>query len=776
MPFGWILPNDGYGAGYGQTSTLDSNIANLKSFGEYARNHGVQIGLWTQSDLHPKEGVSALLQRDIVKEMRDAGVRVLKTDVAWVGEGYSFGLNGVADVANLLSYYANDARPFFITVDGWAGTQRYSTVWSGDQTGGNWEYIRFHIPTFIGAGLSGMSNITSDMDGIFGGENPVVNAREFEWKTFTPMQLNMDGWGTNPKYPQALGEPTTSINRTYLKLKSALLPYTYSIAKEAVTGLPMIRAMFLEEKNPYTLGAATEYQFMYGPYLLIAPIYQSTKMDKDGNDIRNNIYLPQGNWVDYFSGEEYLGDCIINSFDAPIWKLPVFIKRGAIIPMNNPNNNVAEIDKSLRSYEVYPFGKTSFTQYDDDGVTEAYKNGTGTTTLIESNLASDEAIITVHAANGSFNDFVKQKATVFKINITAKSKKVTARIGGKKQKLKEVNTLEAFNKNSNVYFYNAAPDLNQFSTPDSSFEKVKIIKNPQSWVKVESIDVSRNEITVEIDGFEFKPADKLKQHSGDLVMPANVQVSDSSKTAYSLNLTWNTVPNADFYEIAFEDMNYTAIRSTHFLFENLQPETVYSFKIRAVNKSGHTEWATFQAKTKSNPLEFAIHDIAAQSSAEDQGGYEISNLFNFDEKDTWHTKYGQKAIPFDFIINLKTINELDRFEYLPRIDGGNGVITNGNVRYSLDGNNWIDAGKFEWEKENATKTFDFADRPSVQYIKISVTDASNDYGSGNELYVFKVAGTSGYLPGDINSDFKIDDNDLTSYRNYTGLKKRGCRF
>ena len=107
---------------------------------------------------------------------------------------------------------------------------------------------------------------------------------------------------------------------------------------------------------------------MYGPYFLIAPIYQSTEMDKDGNDIRNNIYLPKGNWVDYFSGQEYSGDCIINSFDAPIWKLPVFVKKGAIIPMNNPNNHVSEIDKSLRTYEVYPFGKSSFTQYDDDGV------------------------------------------------------------------------------------------------------------------------------------------------------------------------------------------------------------------------------------------------------------------------------------------------------------------------------------------------------------------------------------------------------------------------
>ena len=88
MPLGWVLPNDGYGAGYGQTATIDGNIQNLKEFGDYARERGVERGLWTESNLHPREGVPALLQRDLVKEVRDAGVRVLKTDVAWVGAGY----------------------------------------------------------------------------------------------------------------------------------------------------------------------------------------------------------------------------------------------------------------------------------------------------------------------------------------------------------------------------------------------------------------------------------------------------------------------------------------------------------------------------------------------------------------------------------------------------------------------------------------------------------------------------------------------------------------
>lgn len=776
MPFGWILPNDGYGAGYGQTSTLDSNIANLKSFGDYARKQGVQIGLWTQSDLHPKPGVSALLQRDIVKEVRDAGVRVLKTDVAWVGDGYSFGLHGVADVGHIVPYYGNDARPFIISLDGWAGTQRYATVWTGDQTGGNWEYIRFHIPTFIGAGLSGQPNITSDMDGIFGGENAVVNAREFEWKTFTPMQLNMDGWGANPKYPEALGEPTTSINRTYLKLKSELLPYTYSIAKEAVTGLPMIRAMFLDEPNDYTLGKATEYQFMYGPYFLIAPVYQSTEMDKDGNDIRNNIYLPKGNWIDYFSGEEYSGDCIINSFEAPIWKLPVFVKRGAIIPMNNPNNHVNEIDKSLRTYEIYPFGKTSFTQYDDDGATEAYKNGTGATTLIESDLSGDVATIRVHPTKGDFNGFVKQKTTIFKINVTAKPKNIIVSVGGKKLKLAEVNSLQDFNKNSSTYFYNAAPNLNQFATPGSPFEKVSMIKNPQVWVKVAPVNITTSDVSLKVEGFVFKPKDNLKVHEGKLTEPANVEVLDSNKTAYSLNLTWSAVTNADFYEISFNGMRYTTIKNTHFSFDNLQPETAYSFKVRAVNKAGNSDWATILAKTKVNPLEFAIHDVVAQSSAADEEDNEISKLFDFDDKDMWHTKYGQKAIPFTIVMDLKTINQLDKFEYLPRVAGRNGVISKGAVEYSLDKNKWIPAGAFDWKADNTVKTFDFANHPSARYIKINIEQGAGNYGSGRELYVFKVPGTESYLPGDINNDHKIDNNDLTSYMNYTGLRKGDADF
>jgi len=771
MPLGWILPNDGYGAGYGQTSTLDSNIANLKNFGDYARKNGVEIGLWTQSDLHPKAGISALLQRDIVKEVKEAGVRVLKTDVAWVGAGYSFGLNGVADVGQIMPKYGNDARPFIISLDGWAGTQRYASIWSGDQTGGQWEYIRFHIPTYLGSGLSGQPNITSDMDGIFGGKNVAVNVRDFQWKTFTPMQLNMDGWGTNEKYPHALGEPAVSINRNYLKLKSELMPYAYSIAKEAVTGLPMIRAMFLEYPNAYTNGVATQYQYLYGPSFLVAPIYQATKIDDKGNDIRNGIYLPNGVWFDYFTGEKYEGNRVINSFETPIWKLPVFVKAGAIIPLSNPSNNPKEINKKLRIFEIYPAGKTSFTLYDDDGKTEAYKAQKGTSTPVESLVEKDNVTLSVKRTQGDFEGFEKRQSTEFRVNVIAKPKSIAAKIGTQKVTLKEAKSRKEFLNTENAYFYDVAPNLNKFATKGSEFENLVITKNPQLLVRLGSTDVTANEITVSLKGYVFEPANNYLVAVGKLVPPTGVKVTAENTTAYTLNPTWEKIANADYYEIQFNDVLYSTIKENELLFEGLKPETNYQFQIRSVNKDGKSEWLNFTAKTKNDPLEFAIKGIVAETSAPSQGGEGVNKLFNFDENDMWHTKWGTKAVPFDMLIDLRTVNQLEKIQYLPRQGGGNGNLLEGTIAYSNDKLNWSEAKAFTWARNDKAKDVVFAEKPVARYLKISVTKATGDFGSGRELYVFKIPGTESYLQGDINNDKKLDRNDLTSYLNYTGLRK-----
>ena len=772
MPLGWFLPNDGYGAGYGQTGTLDGNIQNLKEFGDYARSKGVEIGLWTQSDLHPKEGIEALLQRDIVKEVRDAGVRVLKTDVAWVGAGYSFGLNGVADVGEIMPYYGSNARPFIISLDGWAGTQRYAGIWSGDQTGGEWEYIRFHIPTFIGSGLSGQPNITSDVDGIFGGKNVPVNVREFQWKTFTPMELNMDGWGTNPKYPEALGEPATSINRWYLKLKSELMPYTYSIARTAVDDKPMIRAMFLDYPNDYTLGSATQYQFMYGPYFLVAPVYQDTKADEQGNDVRHGIYLPEGKWVDYYNGDVYAGGRIINDYDAPLWKLPVFVKADAIIPMTNPNNNPSQIRKDYRAYEVYAEkGMASFVHYDDDGTTQEYLSGRSTRTQVSTSVKGDKLTVTINPTSGSFEGFEPQQQTELRVNVSSQPKKVTAKVGGKSVALRPAASLGEFEQGENVYFYNARPNLNRFSTPGTPFAKKEIIKNPQLLVKLGRCNVAENLVEVTVQGFAYAPADRLLQHSGGLTAPKAV-VGEDGRSTFSLTPSWQPVANADYYEVEFDGMLYSTIMHPQFTFSGLEAETAYSFKVRAVNKDGFSDWASVNATTASDPLEFAIKGIKAQVTCEDQAGQDVNKLFDFDLKSAWHTKWGKgEAVPFDMIVDLRSVNKLDRLQYLPREDAGNGTLLAGSVCFSTDRQTWSEPVAFTWERNKEAKEFTFEGNPNARYVKFHIDSAVGNFGSGSEMYVFKVPGSESFIQGDINKDKRIDENDLTSYMNYNGLRK-----
>ena len=769
MPLGWVLPNDGYGAGYGQTSTLDGNIANLKSFGDYARKKGVEIGLWTQSNLHPIDSIPALLQRDIVKEVRDAGVRVLKTDVAWVGAGYSFGLNGIADVGQIMPYYGSDARPFIITLDGWAGTQRYAGVWTGDQKGGEWEYIRFHVPTYIGAGLSGMSNITSDMDGIFGGKNMEVNIRDFQWKAFTPMQLNMDGWGANPKYPQALGEPATSINRNYLKLKAAMLPYTYSCAYEAVAGQPLIRAMFLDYPSDFTHSAATKYQYMYGPSMLVAPIYQPTQGNDIRNGIRNGIYLPEGQWIDYFTGDVYEGGRILNNFDAPIWKLPLFVKAGAIVPMNRPNNNIHEVNTAERIFDIWPAGHSEFTLYDDDGNTEAYMRGEHATTKVTSELdAKGNLAITICPTEGNYDGMVKEKSTLVHINTTARPKSVRAIIGKKKVTLTE-------GEGANTWRYVERPQLNQFSTQGTDMAKVEITKNPVIEVNLAKGDIMTDETTIEVKGFVYdKPATRMLTNHGALSAPV---ATDTKVAPYTLTPTWKAVDNADYYEIRFNSMIYSTIRNNSLLFEDLQPGTDYTFELRAVNADGQSEWTTINAKTDKNPLEFAVHGITATNTAKDMPGFGIHRLFDFQESgDIWHTHYSEKAVPFTVTMDLHATITLDKMQYVPRADAGNGTILEADIFTSKDGKTWQAVGTQKWERTPAKKNVTFTDHQQARYIRMDVKKALGDFGSGAELYVFRQPGTKVLIPGDVNQDGKIDENDLTSYMNYTGLKKGDSDF
>jgi hypothetical protein len=128
--------------------------------------------------------------------------------------------------------------------------------------------------------------------------------------------------------------------------------------------------------DPVTWSKRTQYQFMSGEWLLVAPVYEDSP-------IRNDIYLPAGKWIDYWDGREYNGPSVVNGYETTLDKLPVFVKAGAIVPMYPEMLHDREKPKDPLTFDIYPFGQSSFTMYEDDGGTQEYRNGAFAKTLVE---------------------------------------------------------------------------------------------------------------------------------------------------------------------------------------------------------------------------------------------------------------------------------------------------------------------------------------------------------------------------------------------------------
>ena len=226
-------------------------------------------------------------------------------------------------------------------------------------------------------------------------------------------------------------------------------------------------------------------------------------------------------------------------------------------------------------------------------------------------------------------------------------------------------------------------------------------------------------------------------------------------------------------------MRYTNIRQTAYTFDLLEPEKEYHFHLRAVGKQGTSEWADLTFSTAANPLEFAMKGLTATCSVADQPGNGIQRLFDLDDKgEIWHTNWSQaNATPFTIDIDMHAITEIERIQYIPRDNAGNGTLLAGTVSLSLDGKNWSTPQSFRWQQNNLPKNLVInalqspVDTKEVRYIRIAVDKSAGGFGSGAELFVFRKPDAKVLIPGDINQDGKIDENDLTSYLNYTGLRQ-----
>ncbi|UVJ39608.1 NPCBM/NEW2 domain-containing protein [Arthrobacter sp. CJ23] len=357
MPAGWMLVNDGYGCEYQQLpETVDS----------IEEETDLKVGLWTQRSLTNQE-----------YEVGEAGVRMRKLDVAWVGQGYRQALTGCQAAHDGIEQYST-SRGTSLMVEGWAGAQRCGMQWTGDHSG-NLDAVRWQVSALTGAGNSGFAFSTGDVDGIFGGSAESY-VRDLQWKAFAPALYSMSGWAAKDKRPWLYGDEATAINRQYLQLRQQLMPFIYTLAQESsATGVSMMRSMALEfPEQQWSYGAEANNQFMLGSDFLVAPVFTQT-------DVRNGIFLPAGQqWVDYWTGKLYQGGQILNGYNAPLDKLPVFVRAGAVVPQGIVARNASLVaEDSPITLDIYAKGKNTFMLYEDDKVSREYKDGKASRQLFE---------------------------------------------------------------------------------------------------------------------------------------------------------------------------------------------------------------------------------------------------------------------------------------------------------------------------------------------------------------------------------------------------------
>lgn len=366
-----------------------------------------------------------------VMRVANIGARFLKTDEgsafgALANESNKTGPQGkeIAKLHNLfpLAYAKapyekfqqfNGIRGLNQTREGYAGIQRYPYIFAGDWPS-EWQYFAPVIKAGLNIGLSGVGNWAHCMGGFEHAADPELYIRWVQFGMFSPVALvfGMDHPGY--KEPWNYGEDALRNFKKYDSLRYRLLPYIYSNAYQMYqTGAPLMKALVLnyqDDENVYEIGD----QYLFGNDLMVCPV--TTK----GAQTRT-VYLPEGDWYDWWAGKKYPGKQFINVV-TPLDTMPVFAKAGAIIPLQTAMKYAGEKPVDVITLDIFPAAGSSFNLYEDDGESLNYKQGQFSITKINATASSKELKLQIGKPDGKF---VPAKHNyLLKVHTTSKPKQV----------------------------------------------------------------------------------------------------------------------------------------------------------------------------------------------------------------------------------------------------------------------------------------------------------------------------------------------------------------
>ena len=315
-----------------------------------------------------------------------------------------------------------DTRNFIIARGGYAGMQRYAALWTGDSAS-SWDFLAINLPEVLNLGLSGVPISGCDIGGFADGSGstpqgfnaggqPTGNITNYELLTrwmhlgsFLPWYRNhYDGYIKAFQEPYRYGEPVPTNCRKYVELRYRMLQVYYDALYEwTQSGLPVARALFLNDPDDPQVYQHLADQFFVGRDVLVAPILFPAQQQSPAPVATRSIYLPAGSdWYAFKDNTAPLeppvaGGSLIANYYAGLDLVPIYVRAGAILPMRSQvEQYVGELAQNPLDIAVYPGRDADYVLYQDDGVsTQAQNAGAFRTTRISQRTTPGARTVTL---------------------------------------------------------------------------------------------------------------------------------------------------------------------------------------------------------------------------------------------------------------------------------------------------------------------------------------------------------------------------------------------
>lgn len=295
-------------------------------------------------------------------------------------------------------------RPFNLTRSGFSGVQRYAAIWTGDNVAYD-EHMMLGVRLVNSMGLAGIAFAGYDVGGFVGDANTKLFARWISIGAFSPFFRGHSMINSRDSEPWSYGEEVEQISRNYIKFRYQLLPYLYCLFHEAsTTGMPVQRSLAIDyTHDPNIYDHQFHHQYLFGPSLMVVPVESTREFVK--------VYFPKGSsWYSLYNGDHYHGGTEV-ILECPLHRLPVFVKSGAIVPMQPAISNTTQKADCLIVHLYCGDHDNDFMFYQDDGITFDYQKGVFSQRLLRYHAIENRFVI--HKASGPYASPYKKLKVMF---------------------------------------------------------------------------------------------------------------------------------------------------------------------------------------------------------------------------------------------------------------------------------------------------------------------------------------------------------------------------